>query len=68
VTALRRRASDIVNAELLRLSGRLPDLDPHVRERFTRTVRRVVDKLLHAPVQVNRLAKGPDGASYARGR
>jgi glutamyl-tRNA reductase len=67
VTALRRRASDIINAELLRLSGRLPDLDPHVRERFTRTLRRVVDELLHAPtVQVNRLAKGPDGASYAR--
>jgi glutamyl-tRNA reductase len=67
VTALRRRASDVIDAELLRLSTRLPDLDPQVREEFTRTVRRVVDKLLHTPtVQVKRLAEGPDGASYAR--
>ena len=67
LTALRRRASDVVDAELLRLSGRLPDLDPQVREEVTRTVHRVVHKLLHTPtVQVKRLAGGPDGASYAR--
>jgi glutamyl-tRNA reductase len=67
VTALRRRASEVIDGELLRLSARLPDLDPQVREEFTRTVRRVVDKLLHTPtVQVKRLAEGPDGASYAR--
>jgi glutamyl-tRNA reductase len=67
VTALRRRASDVIDAELLRLSARLPDLDPRVREEFARTVRRIVDKLLHTPtVQVKRLAAGPDGASYAR--
>lgn len=66
VTALRRRASEVVDAELLRLSSRLPDLDDGVREELTRTVRRVVDKLLHAPtVQVKKLAEGPDGASYA---
>lgn len=67
VTALRRRAAEVVDAELLRLSARLPDLDPAVREEFARTVRRVVDKLLHTPtVQIKRLAEGPDGASYAR--
>ena len=67
LTALRRRASDVVDAELLRLSGRLPGLDPQVREEVTRTVHRVVHKLLHTPtVQVKRLAGGPDGASYAR--
>ena len=67
LTALRRRASDVVDAELLRLSGRLPDLDPQVRDEVTRAVHRVVHKLLHAPtVQVKRLAGGPDGASYAR--
>jgi glutamyl-tRNA reductase len=67
LTALRRRASDVVDAELLRLSGRLPDLDPQVREEVIRTVHRVVHKLLHTPtVQVKRLAGGPDGASYAR--
>ena len=66
VTALRRRASDVVDAELLRLDSRLPGLDDDVRDEFTRTVRRVVDKLLHTPtVQVKRLAEGPDGSSYA---
>jgi glutamyl-tRNA reductase len=67
LTALRRRASDVVDAELLRLAGRLPGLDPKVREEVTRTVQRAVHKLLHTPtVQVKRLAEGPDGASYAR--
>jgi glutamyl-tRNA reductase len=66
VTALRRRASEVVDAELLRLDSRLPELPVPVREEFTRTVRRVVDKLLHTPtVQVKKLAEGPDGDSYA---
>lgn len=66
VTALRRRASDVIDAELLRLDHRLPDLDGHVREELGRSVRRVVDKLLHAPtVQVKKLAEGPDGSTYA---
>lgn len=66
VTALRRRASEVIDAELLRLESRLPDLDPTVRQEFARTVRRVVDKLLHTPtVQIKRLAEGPDGSSYA---
>ncbi len=66
VTALRRRASQVIDAELLRLDGRLPGLDDGVRDEFARTVRRVVDKLLHTPtVQVKRLAEGPDGDSYA---
>ena len=67
VTALRRRAADVIDAELLRLDARLPELAPGVREEFARSVRRVVDKLLHTPtVQVKRLAGGPDGVSYAR--
>ncbi|MBW0103411.1 glutamyl-tRNA reductase [Pseudonocardia sp. KRD291] len=66
VTALRRRASEVVDAELLRLDSRLPDLDDKVRGELSRSVRRVVDKLLHTPtVQVKRLAEGPDGDSYA---
>lgn len=66
VTALRRRAADVIDAELLRLDARLPELAPDVRDEFTRTVRRVVDKLLHTPtVQVKKLAAGPDGDSYA---
>jgi glutamyl-tRNA reductase len=66
VTALRRRAFEVVDAELLRLDSRLPDLPDDVRDELTRTVRRVVDKLLHTPtVQIKRLAEGPDGAGYA---
>ena len=64
MTALRRRASEVIDAELLRLDARLPALDPAVREEFGQTVHRVVDKLLHTPtVQVKRLAEGPDGSS-----
>ncbi|GAA4867147.1 glutamyl-tRNA reductase [Actinomycetospora straminea] len=66
VTALRRRAAEVVDAELLRLTGRLPDLDDHARGEVAQTVRRVVDKLLHTPtVQVKRLAQAPGGDSYA---
>jgi len=67
LTALRRHALDVVDAELLRLSRRLPGLDPQVREEVTGTVHRVVNKLLHTPtMHVKRLAGGPDGISYAR--
>ena len=66
VTALRRRAAEVVDAELLRLDGRLPDLDDHARDEVAQTVRRVVDKLLHTPtVQVKRLAQSPGGDTYA---
>ncbi|MEB3069813.1 glutamyl-tRNA reductase [[Mycobacterium] vasticus] len=66
VTALRQRAADVVTAELLRLDHRLPDLDTAHREEVARTVRRVVDKLLHAPtVRVKQLASSPGGDSYA---
>ena len=66
VTALRRRAAEVIDAELLRLDAKLPELDDRVRDEFGRSVRRVVDKLLHTPtVQVKRLAEGPDGDSYA---
>jgi glutamyl-tRNA reductase len=65
VIALRQRASDVVDAELLRLTSRLPDLDPVAREEVARTVRRVVDKLLHTPtVRVKRLAQSPGGDTY----
>ena len=66
VTALRRRAADVVEAELLRLDNRLPELDQTHRDEVARTVRRVVDKLLHAPtVRVRQLASAPGGDSYA---
>ncbi|MER8185573.1 glutamyl-tRNA reductase [Kitasatospora sp. NPDC094015] len=66
VVALRSMASDLVSSELARLDSRLPDLDERSRAEITQTVRRVVDKLLHAPtVRVKQLAAEPGGASYA---
>ncbi|MET1075031.1 MAG: glutamyl-tRNA reductase, partial [Umezawaea sp.] len=66
VTALRKRAAEVVDAELLRLDTRLPELDAAVRGELAKTVRRVVDKLLHTPtVRVKELASAPGGAGYA---
>ncbi|WP_167106668.1 glutamyl-tRNA reductase [Mycobacterium sp. DL592] len=66
VTALRQRAADVVESELLRLDHRLPGLDDAQRDEVARTVRRVVDKLLHAPtVRVKQLASAPGGDTYA---
>lgn len=66
VTALRQRAADVVETELLRLENRLPGLNAGQRDEVARTVRRVVDKLLHAPtVRIKQLAGAPGGDSYA---
>jgi glutamyl-tRNA reductase len=66
VTALRKRAAEVVDAELLRLDNRMPELESGVRDEFARTVRRVVDKLLHAPtVRVKQLAADAEGTDYA---
>jgi glutamyl-tRNA reductase len=66
VAALRRRAAEVVEGELLRLESRLPGLDDGQRNEVARTVRRVVDKLLHAPtVRVKQLAASPGGDTYA---
>ncbi|MFF0204220.1 glutamyl-tRNA reductase [Streptomyces sp. NPDC005017] len=66
VIALRAMAADVVAGEIARLEGRLPGLDDRHRAEITQTVRRVVDKLLHAPtVRVKQLAAEPGGAGYA---
>jgi glutamyl-tRNA reductase len=66
VSALRSQAAGVVDAELLRLSTRLPDLDARARAEIARTVRRVVDKLLHEPtVRVKELAAAPGETDYA---
>lgn len=66
VTALRKRAAEVVDAELLRLDSKLPEVDDGVRDELNRTVRRVVDKLLHTPtVRVKQLASVPGGSGYA---
>jgi glutamyl-tRNA reductase len=66
VSALRSQAAEVVEAELLRLSTRLPDLDARDRAEIARTVNRVVDKLLHQPtVRMKELAREPGGTDYA---
>lgn len=66
VVALRTMAAGVVAGEMARLDGRLPGLDDKQRAEITQTVRRVVDKLLHAPtVRVKELASTPGGAGYA---
>lgn len=66
VVALRTMAADVVAGEVARLEGRLPDLDERQRAEIAQTVRRVVDKLLHAPtVRIKQLAAEPGGAGYA---
>jgi glutamyl-tRNA reductase len=66
VVALRSMASEVVSAELRRLEARLPHLDDHEREQIQRSMRRIVDKLLHAPtVRVQELSSEPDAVDYA---
>jgi glutamyl-tRNA reductase len=66
VVALRARAREVVQAELARLDGRLPGLEPAVRAELERAVHRVVEKLLHTPtVRVKELAAAPGGDAYA---
>lgn len=66
VVALRQLAADVVAAELARLDVRLPELDPASRAEVERTVRRTVDKLLHAPtVRMKELAADEGGQAYA---
>jgi glutamyl-tRNA reductase len=66
VVALRRRAADVVSAELARLDARVPDLDPAVRAEVAQAVHRTVDKLLHEPtVRIKELAADGDAMAYA---
>ena len=68
VVALRAKAATVVDAELARLGGRLSEqgVSGDVLEEIGQTVRRVVDKLLHAPtVRVQELASSPGGEEYA---
>ncbi|MFZ0078476.1 MAG: glutamyl-tRNA reductase [Trebonia sp.] len=67
VVALRAKAATVVDAELERLGGRLSEhgVSGNALEEIAQTVRRVVDKLLHAPtVRVKELASSPGGEEY----
>lgn len=66
VVALRSMATEIVEAELTRLSNRLPDLTDDQAAQVRQAVKRVADKLIHAPtVRVQKLIDGPAGLTYA---
>ncbi len=66
VVALRSMATSVVESEMERLVGRLPDLDDAARDEVLQTVRRVADKLLHQPtVRVKELANEAGAVSYA---
>jgi glutamyl-tRNA reductase len=65
VVALRDKAEQMVATELHRLDRRLPSLDDAARQEIASTVRRVVDKVLHAPtVRVQELANTAGPQSY----
>jgi glutamyl-tRNA reductase len=66
VVALRAKADALIAAELERLGARLPALGEKERAEVDTAVRRVVEKLLHAPtVRVKELAESPGGDHYA---
>jgi glutamyl-tRNA reductase len=65
VVALRAKAAEVVDAELARLVGRVVGLDTRARREIAQSMRRIADKLLHAPtVRVKELAGSPGGDSY----
>lgn len=65
IGALRSRAQEVVDRELLRLNDRLPSLDDKQRAETAAAVQRVVSKLLHAPtVRVKELSAHENGAVY----
>jgi len=66
VVALRAKADAVIESELGRLMQRVPDLDARQQGEVHAAVRRVVEKLLHAPtVRVKELAEFPGGDHYA---
>jgi len=65
VVALRAKAAEVVEAELARLAGRLDGMDARSHREIAQSMRRVADKLLHAPtVRVKELAGAPGAESY----
>lgn len=65
ITQLRVGAAETADAELDKLRTRLPGLDEDEFEEVSRTVRRVVDKILHYPtVKIKELAGSQNKVSY----
>lgn len=65
VKALRQRGADLVAEELAMLEKSTPGLSEADREQIARSMRHVVDKLLHTPtVQAKKLSAGGASVSY----
>lgn len=65
VSALRKYAAEIVAQEMARLEARTPLMADDDRSEVSRTVKRIVDKLLHNPtVRVKELAARSGTVSY----
>lgn len=66
VVALRSMATEVVEAETSRLLGRLHGLPDEQVDQVRLALKRVADKLIHAPtVRVQQLVDGPGGLTYA---
>jgi glutamyl-tRNA reductase len=66
VVALRSMATEVVEAEVARITTRMPALRTEEVEQVRRSLQRVADKLIHAPtVRVQQLVEGPAGLTYA---
>lgn len=65
LSALRGVAAEATEAELGRLSRRLQAMGPAEHQEISRSVHRIVDKVLHLPtVRARQLATSSDGAVY----
>lgn len=65
LTAMRNAAAEAADAELDRLARRLTGLGGAAHQEITRSMRRIVDKVLHQPtVLIRELATAPDGARH----
>ena len=66
VVALRSMATEVVAAEVARVSSRVPGLDPALRHEVEQALHRVAHKLVHQPtVRVKELAASEGAVSYA---
>lgn len=63
VVALRTMAAEVVSSEMSRLTGKVPDLEAEQLHEVERTVRRVVDKILHQPTVRLRASAASGGST-----
>lgn len=64
VARLRQTASEVQDQELVKLRAKLPDLSDEEFELVSRSVKRIVDKLLHTPtVKIKELAASSETVS-----